>query len=50
MLTAEEPMPRILVVDDDAAIRTAVADVLELEGHAVGTVAHGVAGPNDAAL
>ncbi len=36
-------MPRILVVDDDPAVRALVADVLEVEGYSVTTVGDGFA-------
>ena len=34
--------PRILVVDDDPAIRTTMADILECEGYAVDTASNGL--------
>ncbi|MCW2601641.1 MAG: Response regulator consisting of a CheY-like receiver domain and a winged-helix DNA-binding domain [Frankiales bacterium] len=37
-------MPKILVIDDDASIRTLVADVLEGEGYDVSVVQDGFAG------
>jgi CheY-like chemotaxis protein len=37
-------MPQILVIDDDAAVRGLVTDVLECEGYAVRTVEDGFAG------
>jgi len=37
-------MPKILVIDDDAAVRQLVADVLELEGFEVVTAEDGFAG------
>jgi CheY-like chemotaxis protein len=37
-------MPKILVIDDDAAVRRLVSDVLECEGYGVRTVEDGFAG------
>jgi CheY-like chemotaxis protein len=37
----EVQMATILVVDDDPAVRQLIQDILELEGHAVSTVADG---------
>jgi CheY-like chemotaxis protein len=39
--TGELPAPRILVVDDDAAIRGLVAEILASEGYRVAVAAHG---------
>ncbi len=37
-------MPRILVIDDDASIRSLLTDVLEVEGHSVRAAEDGYAG------
>ena len=40
----EDPVPKILVIDDDASIRQLVSDVLEVEGYEVNTAEDGYAG------
>jgi CheY-like chemotaxis protein len=37
----EGPRPSVLLVEDDAEVRTSVAEILELEGYAVETAIHG---------
>ena len=39
----ENPVPRILVVDDDPGVRQLIRDVLECEGHVVEVVGDGYA-------
>ena len=38
---AEGSRPSVLLVEDDAEVRTSVAEILELEGFAVDTAVHG---------
>jgi CheY-like chemotaxis protein len=37
----EGPRPSVLLVEDDAEVRSSVAEILELEGFAVDTAVHG---------
>ena len=40
-MEAEGPRPSVLLVEDDAEVRSSVAEILELEGFAVDTAIHG---------
>ena len=37
-------MPRILIIEDEAPMRTALADILQSEGHRILTAADGLSG------